>query len=794
MAKKILIGFGAFILLLVIAAVSIPFFVKIDNYRPEIVKLVNDRINGKFELGKLDLTLWGTIKVQVDGFSLSDGQGRKVISAKDVYAHIPWSSIFQMAPRLTLRILRPEIEVLKDKTGKMNVLTLMKPKEGEVAKTNTPPAAIPAFLFNAKLGLDIKEARLKYQDLVTQLTTELKDLYFVIKDLSLNKPTQISLGASLDTQFSTLLKVQGPFQGETTLTPTFKDGKFSHIEGKTDWDFSKWIINEQKISAKFSSPFRASQTDFSASPFKFTVMNAVITGAVSASGFGSDKMGYEAKVESGTIDLKGWNFLSPLLKEYELAGNAQFAADVKGEGSVLNYKADAKMMQVTAKAPMLKSTPQIDGEVKVSTDKLDSMWVTMKAKGGDMKFSGSLTSFTHPVGNFQLQSEGLDLDQMIELPKLQKQTAQSAPEKSSAPAAGGGGGEGKKGSAPATADFDAMLDPLRKNPIAAASQINANVGIKFIKVYDIRMTNINSQMSFKDLAFNIQKFGMGLWDGTISANGSLQAKPKMPTYRFSTQVNSMDLKKAVTSQVELFKNTLYGNANFKMDLTGASLNPDRAKTNLDAKGSMKVEKATFAAIDVARMASVALNQTIGDIGNKIPAMKGKTVQLPGNYASEYEFVSSDFTISKGTFNSPNFYAKSLPNKGLDLKGATQVGIIDYALKANWEVIDTHNFLKARDLSIEQMGVRVDHVLADGDKPVSFPIIVGGTLFKPEPNYSAVPEALTKVALKNASKGVQAKAKSEAKKLIDTQAKKYLEQAPAPAQDAIKDFSKKLFGN
>ncbi|MGE0613996.1 MAG: hypothetical protein AB7P04_00005, partial [Bacteriovoracia bacterium] len=80
MMKKLAIGVVGFVFLLVAAAVIIPLVVDVDKYRPQIVAIANEKINGKLEMGKLTLSLWGQILVRIDKLSLADAKGQKVVT------------------------------------------------------------------------------------------------------------------------------------------------------------------------------------------------------------------------------------------------------------------------------------------------------------------------------------------------------------------------------------------------------------------------------------------------------------------------------------------------------------------------------------------------------------------------------------------------------------------------------------------------------------------------------------------------------------------------------------------
>lgn len=805
--KRIGIAVGALFALLIAAAIIIPLVVDVDSYRPQIVKAVNDQINGKFELGKLKLTLWGQIKIEVDGFQLSDGQGRKVVAAKDVYFHVPWLSVFSGSPILTFRMTKPEVQVLKDKSGKMNVLSLMKPGQKAAPAAPAPgggtggSVAVPGMVSRARLGIEMRNAGLAYIDASTGLSTQVKDLNVVAKDLSMSRPMEILIWADLDTKMDTLT-VRGPAKMAIRGEPKFKGSEFQQIAlsigaNMDDIEISMppMFSKAKGIPANAAASIVATPTTAKIASSSVKFHNAEVLASGEITNLGADPTAANAspvvqlQFKSNEIALKPWSQLVPMLKDYDLAGTASLSGGARGPSDKLDYQAAFAIKALTAKAPTLKAQPRIDMEARVVTDQLQSLNFSMKAPGNDLRVTGRMVSLTAPNANFAVTSTGMDLDQLIDFPKPAPKE-KAAP---GAPTAGGGGGKSAGGSAAPGSDLDAALDPLRKNKMAAATKAVISYNLAFLKAYNVKMNEIAGQVSFRDLAFAIDRFKMALWSGTIQASGVVQMKPKTPTYRFNAEVANLDLKQAVASQFELFKNTLLGQASFKMEASGASFNPEPAKGNLNGKGSMKVANATFATIDIAKMAGEAINRSINDISAKVPPLKGKKLGNLGNAESRYESVTSDFSIQNGMFSAPNFFAKSIQNQGIDVRGNTQVGIKDYSLRANWELVDTYNLLKARDISIEQAGIRVEHVLAEGDKPVTLPVVVTGTVFSPQPSYTSVPEALAKVAINNVSHAVEGKAKAEAKKQAEEQAKKLIEKAPPKAQEALKGLGKKLFG-
>jgi uncharacterized protein involved in outer membrane biogenesis len=797
--KKLLkwlgIIFGGLFALLILAAILVPLFVNVDSFRPDIEKTVNEQINGKFELGKLSLSLWGQVKVQVDGFSLKDKAGNSVVAAKDVYFHVPFLSVFSGSPILTFKAKQPELQVIKDAKGKLNVMTLMKPGAAKPAEGTAAapaegggaPKSLPGIVTRARLGVELTQAHLVYKDKGTDLSSEVSDLNVMIKDISLSRQMKMEVWATLDTQMGKIFHVKGPLRLDASVDPKFEGAAFQSAGLWFKANADGLVISlpgtfekSPKIPANMEGTLKIAATEATIEKLSAVFHNATIQISGKATNLTSADPELPANpsilldVKSNTIDLAPWNQLSPLLKDYELAGSASLTAKAWGASEKPEYSANLAVDNLTAKAPMLKAKPRIDAAIKVVTDKLENLKVTVQGPGTDLTMQGSVVSFTKPVANFAVTSKGMDLDQWIEFPKPPPKGA--APEK---PAS--------KSDAPA-ADLDKSLDSLRDNPIAGATKANITVAIPFIKAMNVRISDVSSKMTFMDLVAKLESFKMKVFDGSIGASSTIRLRPKRPTYDFQGSVVGLDLKKAVTSQLELFKNTVYGQADFKMAGSGTSFNTDMAIGNLAATGAFQIRNGCFASMDIARMITEASNKAVGALGGKFPGLKGKSIKVPEDRESGYESMTANFTLKNTVFDMPDFFAKVKPNQGVDLKGATTVGIKDFSLKADWQVVDTYNATQLRNISIEEQGVRVDPLFADGNNPIVLPIKVRGKLTAPEFDYTSVPEALAKVAANNVARAVKGKVEAEAKKRIAEEIQK---KAPAPVQKALEGVGKKL---
>ncbi len=797
MLKKLSIVVAVFLVIVVGAALALPFVVNVDKYRPQIVQAANERINGKLELGKLTLSLWGQIRVDIAGLAVKDAQGAPVLSVKDAYFHLPFMPILKGAPVVTLKMSQPGINVIKGIDGSYNVMKLMKPAAPEAGAAPSVPVggaapggggqvAIPAMVARARAGAELKDARILYRDMSSGLESNITDFNLLLKNISLNSPTSVEAWADLKTKLGKTLTLEGPFRFEAMATPTVVGGKFDGVALSAkalfdDVQISVPGVFEKKKKVPANMELSASITPRDAKVTKAVVrfFNAEISGTASLTNMAAPVA--RAEFKSNEIQLKPWAELVPMLKAYDLEGGARLEGSAEGPTAQLQYRALAKLEALTVKAPYMKSKPRFDGSINVETDRIENVTLAMKAPGNDLLLRGKVLSFTKPQATFEITSDSLDLDQLIELPK-----DPAAPEAAAAPA------DAAKGSAQAQAkaeaDFDAMVQPLREQVIVAASTGKVTATLKSVKYYGVPMTDMTVALSTQGLFAKLGKFSMKMWDGTVQANAEMNLKPAAPTYGFSARTVGLDLHKAVSSQMTLFKNSILGKASFSMDGTGASFNPTPAKQNLKAKGNMRVEKATFATIDIGKLTSEALNQAIDRIAAKYPALKGKKVGVPPGRESRYDFISSDFTIDGGRFKAPNLQARAEQNQGVDLRGYTEVGMIDYGLKANWQVIDTYNLTKAADLNIDVAGTQIPRALAPGNEPVQFPVTVGCKITAPCYTYTEVPEFLAGLVLKNATRAAEGRAKAE----LQNKASSLIQKAPPAVQQGLEGLKKRLF--
>ncbi len=804
--KRGLIAGGAFFILLVAAAIVVPLIVNIDQYRPQIEQVVNDNINGKISIGKLGLSLWGRVEVDIRDVKLIDAKGQELISFKQAYALVPFWSFVIGSPSLTFRLDRPEVFVLKDKQGRLNLLSLVKPSTTPAPEQPVPAAPtkvgdVPgvAVVAAASIHVEMINAALRYFDEASNFNQKVDDLNLRLRDVSLTKPMHLEVWADIATKMGTQLSVTGPFRVTGVIKPKFNGIDFQQADVDLLAKFDDLVVaipgvfNKAKgIPANIKTSVLIAKERIIADKILLTFHNAelqasaVVSDMTPASPDGVATPRIDFNLNSTAIDLAPWNALIVPLAGFDVKGTMTLAAQAKGPTSKLDYKANLNVKDFSANIPGLLAKPTVQVNVAVVTDELKEAKVLVEAPETHVLLTSTVKNFAKPVVTVAVNSNGINLDKLLPPPPAEPATTAGAGKSSDAPVAGTPASPAAQ--EPPT-DVDGMLDVVRTNEFLRDMVAKITVRIKSFKGFKQDVQNIKMDFNLANLVAAIDNLELNIFQGRVQSKMSLDLKPAQPTYRLNLDVAGIDLQTAVASQMESLKNTLLGKMSLKANGNGASLNSDKLIRNLDMAGNFKVAEATFATIDVATMVVDGLNGSLGKIKDKVPGFGDKKVKTPPERGMKYKVIGSDFKMANGTVVAPNFVTESYPKQGIDLKGNTEIGLADDTLKAEWLVVDTYNLTGAADLSVSSSGVQVERILAKGSEPVSFPIVVGCKLSAPCYKYDSIPVHLGGIAINNIAAKVKGKLnatlKAEQDKLRQ-QAEQLRKQKEEQARAALKE--------
>lgn len=305
MLKKLGIVVGCLLGALLLAILVLPLVVDVDKFRPQIVKAVNENINGEFRLGKLNLSLWGGLRVKAESIYIKGAKDERALLETDsAFIEIPFLSLLAFKPTLTAVVVKPKIDVVKHSNGKFNVEELMKTTPGqknaqlkpippmETAETSEEVAAapavetgkakmtdtkaakdvakseatgtgrspsqakaadpaavetpkIPAIVANAALGIRIDQAIVNYQDQAANQKITIDGLFVDVQNLGLRQTIRAKIELPLKAKVMDN-DVDGVVRAEANVTPIMVDGEVRSASGNIFLDATKLAVTAAK--------------------------------------------------------------------------------------------------------------------------------------------------------------------------------------------------------------------------------------------------------------------------------------------------------------------------------------------------------------------------------------------------------------------------------------------------------------------------------------------------------------------------------------------------------------------
>jgi uncharacterized protein involved in outer membrane biogenesis len=144
--KKILISvFGILIILVLGVVIIVPLLIDVDRYRPEVVARIKVETGKPAEIGHLSLTLFPSVAIRVDDFSLGNPEGfprGNFIKTKRIDAVVDgWALLSRKVIIKSLNLEEPEISMLESTRGVWNFETPQNSKPSKNVSLAAPPSS-----------------------------------------------------------------------------------------------------------------------------------------------------------------------------------------------------------------------------------------------------------------------------------------------------------------------------------------------------------------------------------------------------------------------------------------------------------------------------------------------------------------------------------------------------------------------------------------------------------------------------------------------------------------------------
>ncbi len=703
--KKLLWILGGLFVAALVAIVSVPLFVNVDQYRPYIVAEANKKMNGKLELGALKLGLWGAVKIHAESIVLRvNGFPEPLLNTKQVHLEIPFTSLLSGSPTVTVVLEKPEIRVVKEADGRMNATELLKTETAQVApevvseettlvsaapekaarrraepetKPGPVPASsteekssasatpteapategesykVPALIAGARLGLRIQEGDLRYLDKSGKAEYQVTGLDLDAKNLGLGSDMEVRLRAPLKGS-SASLAFSGPVSAEARLKPLLIGNQVKSASGSLSIDATDLSLELKSgafrkpsgMAFKASLQLNGSETETLLRAFDLVLADFKMhgKGRLVASPL-SVKL--DITTDPGTIRLDKVHAFVPMVEAYQLKGIADFNADVDWRPEAVKASGNLKVHDggFFLKG-MIREPMQFRLQAGFTENTLNLTRAAVSGPETELELTGTVKNFLAPAFSFALSGKSLNIDKAVVLPSGGKSAASGFslfPVAVAAP----------------SADQNPLLD-LAKNPVVAAAGGTFTAKIQKLTAYGAVLEQVMARASLNRMALRVSEASFRTFGGSVKGQADVDLKSPALGFSSQGQAAGINAQSAFKTYFPKYENTLEGLVDASWNVSGAAY---PAATRIRSlKGGAKLMAKDGA------VKSVDFQESINSAMQKIPFLKN---QKPIKVDNGFKTLTADLRFENGTIRAEpiEVYPR---NQGFVVKGKSTI--------------------------------------------------------------------------------------------------------------------------
>jgi AsmA protein len=298
--KWIAIVVGGLIVLVIVALLLIPMFIDIEKYKPQIEQMVTESTGRPFRLGgDLSLSLFPWAGVALSDVHLGNPSGfeeKDFVSVKSFEVRVKLLPLLSKQVEVKKFVLdSPRVVLIKGKDGEGNWEGLGKPPAPPVEKPKAPEEENPPQLPIGSLVVGeflVSNGSVLWIDRATGTKKEIQDFRLELENVSLERPVQVALSATLDGRPVSLTGTVGPVgkePGKGTMPIDLQMAAFEEmnmeVEGTiqdaaTNPAFDLGLVvspfSPRKLMAALKQPFPVATSD--PKVLDAVVLNAKIKG------------------------------------------------------------------------------------------------------------------------------------------------------------------------------------------------------------------------------------------------------------------------------------------------------------------------------------------------------------------------------------------------------------------------------------------------------------------------------------------------------------------------------------
>ena len=609
----------SFFLVVIAAAVILPYLISLDHYKGIVEEKLEEALKRDCSLGRLRVTILPTLGAKIQDLVISNPPGfsqTPLLSLQAVKVRIKIIPlVFGKREIAGLTLRHPTVFIEKDPRGRLNIPymegTSTTGRKGQLKSGTVKTDESKALKGLSLTKASIRDGKFIYLDRTTSPArrTEIERIDFDLRDLSLNKKIHYKLSLHWSPGAVTLEGWVGPL-GKTI------DVKNIPLEGRLRADFPKLDGLMQKLRGEEAGSMQgALKAD----------LNFVgdTSSALTAQG--------EILLKNLSVGKKGERVIEDLniqlLPEADLSGGAerlQLTATLLIDKNPLHIKGQFRNLQRKPVGNVTFSSQQgIDLEELGSKFPALHQAITMKGEldlTGDFIVPGQGTPLLSLNANSPHMDIALGKKKKVQKKETQPQTKTTQKKQSSKPS-----GLDARGSFKVK---EGTFEGVAFNDLICRGEMQGG---------EVKIT----------------RFSLAAFEGTLEGNGTINMAREPSPYRIKTRVTEVDAN-ALLSTLTSWKGMMKGTFTGDIALGGTGLSLDSIKKNLSGDGTVQVKEGELTWLNL--------------IGRIVQAFGGKGW---GKDKTTFEDLIGNFTVQNGRISVPNL---RISHEDMDIRLFGDIGL------------------------------------------------------------------------------------------------------------------------
>ena len=686
--RKWIIAASALLALCIVAVVALlNLNALIRRNKDYLLAQAEQALGRKVSVGDAELTIFDGIGVRLTNFALADDpaySSEDFVRAKDMQINVELWPLFRKEFQVKRIILHePVIRLIRNANGDFNFATLGKKEKqekvrGEVKKEIKPPAEKDSTAALFVSLVDISSGDLHFRDLKDGADLRLQQIDLKLSDLDFDKPVSAELAAALFSAKQNL-KVKarfGPFQTGGEVSQLALDGQVQ----ADPLDLGKLLAAAPRLRSalpkevELAGVFRVKELKFKGTPQKLAFKGELegtdgivrigksfrkesgIPFAVSSDGQYANNTVFvrhtEVKLHSLALETKGevrfggapelnlnfnskpaslggWEKILPALAAYQLAGEMQINATVRGrvgQGAAPKLQGNLNFAGVSAQPPQFPHPiKDVNAKVVFTDGKAEVKDTTFNLGRSRLRLSAAIEKFSPLVLSYKIST-----------PELWP------------------------------ADYQADLSEERKTDVIKNLTSEGQLavrdgGIEFQgkmlsgqgTLYKIGYKSLDASVSVANQVATIRNLRVTAMSGAIQGDGEYAFKDPAPQFSFASKMQGVDLKELYAALSPKAERDIRGKLNGEMKISGSGQKWDELKQSLRGQGEAEVIQGALLNFNLAdgAMSGIAGMPGLANMIN--PRLRKKYSETFEAKDTEFKEMKAQFDLADGRVNVKN---------------------------------------------------------------------------------------------------------------------------------------------